>query len=364
MTTVPFGRDGDLDGGDEFDCAPPPPGLAVRYHRGWRAFAIWCAATERRALPGAPLTLLEFLAEHPGAVATQAGRITAVNAAHRAAGLPAPGRAEALRQALDDDRAQRAARIRAVVDAILPQIPRWGWPAGLAGRRNAALLTLAGTGLPRAAIAALTVGDVIDGEPVGDREVIHLGTAPWATLTSSDDPDRCPVTALRGWLDVRGALQRYSGHALLAHVLENHTLPTIPLHTVDPGQPLFVLLDRHGYAPTPHTDTPGTPPTLPALSVDSVRAVITRHLSGQPVRYRIRPRPATATDPALAPESEPVVEIELSNDYYERGAAARRRDAELLADVNDRLDAVLAQMDDWLTRTDALINDTIGGHAP
>lgn len=354
--------DGDMD--SEFAYVPPPPGLASRYHRSWRAYAIWCAAAERRALPTAPLTLLEFLAEHPGAVATQAGRITAVNAAHHAAGLSAPGRAEALRQALDDDRAQRAARIRAVVDAIVPQIPRWGWPAGLAGRRNAALLTLAATGLPRATIAALTVGDVKDGGRIGGREIVHLGTAPLVTLTAGDDPDRCPVAALRGWLDVRGALQRYSGHAVLAHALENHTLPTIPLHSVNPGQPLFVLLDRHGYAPTPHTDTPGTPATLPALGVDSVRSVIARHLSGQPVRYRTRPRTTTFDDPAPTPEREPIVEIELSGDYYERGTAARRRDAELLSDVNDRLDAVLAQMDDWLTRTDALIDDVTRGGTP
>ncbi|MFE3280048.1 hypothetical protein [Nocardia sp. NPDC059239] len=364
MTAVTPDLDDGHGAGGEFECAPAPPGLAVRYHRGWRTYAIWCAGAGRRALPTAPLTLLEFLAEHPGTVATQAGRITAVNAAHRAAGLPTPGRGEALRQALDDDRAQRAARIRAVADAVVPQIPRWGWPAGLAGRRNAALLTLAATGLPGAAIAALTVGDVLPGGEVGGREIIHLGTTPLATLTAGDDPARCPVTALRGWLDVRGALQRYSGHALLAHALDNHTLPPIPLHSVDPGQPLFVLLDRHGYAPTPHTDTPGTPPTLPALGVDSLRAVITRHLSGQPVRYRTRPRPSAPADPSFAPEPEPLVEIELSSDYYERGTAARRRDAELLADVDDRLDAVLAQLDDWLTRTETLINDTIGGGTP
>ncbi|MTE11510.1 hypothetical protein [Nocardia aurantiaca] len=121
-----------------------------------------------------------------------------------------------------------------------------------------------------------------------------------------------------------------------------------------------MLLDRHGYAPTPHTDTPGAPPTLPALGVDSISAVITRHLSGQPVRYRTRSRTTASGDPAPTPEPEPIVEIELSRDYYEIGTAARRRDAELLADVDDRLDAVLAHMDDWLTRTDALIADTLG----
>ncbi|MFJ9371205.1 hypothetical protein ACIRRA_43320 [Nocardia sp. NPDC101769] len=260
MNAVTPDHDHDLDDVDdpdgEFVCAAPPPGLPARYHRGWRDYAIWCAAVQRRVLPTAPLTMLEFLAEHPGATATLAGRITAVNAAHRAAGHAVPGRAEALRQALDDDRARRAARIRAVVEAIVPRIPRWGWPAGLAGRRNAALLTLAGTGLPRAAIAALTLGDVVTTTDADGRVLVHLGGAPLATLTAADDPDRCPVTALRGWLEVRGALQRYSGHALLAHALENHTLPPIPVESVDPGQPLFVLLDRHGYAPTPHTDTP------------------------------------------------------------------------------------------------------------
>ncbi|MEU1430887.1 hypothetical protein ABZ412_27830 [Nocardia sp. NPDC005746] len=54
----------------------------------------------------------------------------------------------------------------------------------------------------------------------------------------------------------------------------------------------------------------------------------------------------------------------LSSDYHERGTAARRRAAELLADVDVRLDAVLAQMDEWLARTDALINDAIGDPTP
>ncbi|MFJ9370697.1 hypothetical protein ACIRRA_40630 [Nocardia sp. NPDC101769] len=210
----------------------------------------------------------------------------------------------------------------------------------------------------RVAIAALTIGDVVTTTDADGRVLVHLGGAPPTTLTAADDPDRCPVTALRGRLEVRGALQRYSGHALLAHALENHTLPPISVESVDPGQPLFVLLDRHGYAPNPHTDTPGAPPTLPALGVDSISAVITRHLSGQPVKYRTRPWRPVPDDPGEVPE--PIVEIELAGDYYERGTAARRRDAELLADVDDRLDAVLAQMDDWLTRTGALIADTLG----
>lgn len=39
------------------------------------------------------------------------------------------------------------------------------------------------------------------------------------------------------------------------------------------GHGIALHIDRWGYAPAPHTDTPGTPPTLPALGVDSLAAV-------------------------------------------------------------------------------------------
>lgn len=334
----------------EFDYVPPPFGLKRRYHADWRQFAVWCAAADRDALPAATLTVAEFLADHPGKPSTQAGRLTAINRAHDAAGHPAPGRAEAIRQALDESRARRVAAVRRAVDRLLPDIPRWGWPGGLAGRRNAAILAVAATGLSYARIARMTIGDIA----CSDRE-IQLGTQPLVSILATGESCRCPVAALRGWLEVRPALQRYNGHALVKAALEAQTLPGIALDTVDPDQPLFLRLDRHGYAPMPFVSAPGQSPAIPALPADSIASIVAAHLRGEPPKYRNLPPHTNADD--QSDTSPKLFESELSNDYYERGTAARRRGAELLADVNDDLDAILGQMDDWMARTDELLRD-------
>lgn len=337
---------------NEFAYTPAPFGLSRRYHRHWRQFAFWCSAAERRALPAATLTVAEFLADNPGKPATQAGRLTAINRAHQASDLPAPGRAEAIRQALDESRARRIARLRNQVDELLAQIPSWGWPGGLAGRRNAAILTLAAAGLSSAQMARLTLGDVVFAEGA-----IHLGTQPLVTLTATGAGPRCPVAAVRGWLDVRPALQRYNGHALLKSTLESQTLPGIPSSAVDPGQPLFIRLDRHGYSPMPFVAAPGQSAVLPPLPADSIASIVAAHLTGRPPKYPIQQR--YSDDPDRIDNAEPMVEPDLGNDYYERGTAARRRDNERLADVDDRLDAILEQMDDWMARTDELLRDAL-----
>lgn len=337
---------------DEFSYTPAPFGLSRRYHRHWRQFAFWCSAAERRALPAATLTVAEFLADNPGKPSTQAGRLTAINRAHEVSDLPAPGRAEAIRQALDECRARRVARLRNQVDELLPQIPTWGWPGGLAGRRNTAILTIAAEGLSYAQTARLTLGDV-----VLDENAIHLGTQPLVTLTATGDASRCPVAAVRGWLDVRPALQRYNGHALLKNALESRTLPGIPASTVDPGQPLFIRLDRHGYSPMPFVSGPGQSAVLPPLPADSIASIVAAHLTGRMPKYPIQQRYSVVND--RTDIAEPILEPDLGNDYYERGTAARRRDNERLADVDDRLDAILEQMDDWMARTDELLRDAL-----
>ncbi|MEV6071881.1 hypothetical protein AB0L82_35530 [Nocardia sp. NPDC052001] len=339
----------DMD--DEFGYAPAPSGLAQRYHRSWREFAIWCAAADQDPLPAAPWTVLSYLVDHPGRSTTVAGRVTAINSAHAAAGLPAPGRAESLRQALDEARAQRAARRRAAVDRMLPRIPVWGWPGGLAGRRNAALLVLAAHGLPHAEVARLTLGDITYGD-----NAIHLGSQPMLTVAATGDPYRCPAAALRAWLVVRPALQRYNGHMLVENALRARTLPGISADTVDPDQPLFLPVDRHGYTPTPYTERAGVPPTLPALSADSIAAIVTGHLAGHWPKYATQQHDSTrdaGMDPISEPESD---DVGLGQDYYERGAAARRRDHHILAEIPDLLDDAITRMQALLDHTDAILH--------
>lgn len=339
-------------GDEDFVVTPAPVGLADRYRRDWWKFAVWCAGAERSALPASTITVAEFLADNPAKAATQAGRLTAVNRVHELSGLPAPGRSESIRQTLDVTRARRFGQTRLRVDRLLPSIPVWGWPSGLAGRRNAAMLVLVAAGLPYAEVARLTLGDLVDG--AGE---IRVGSQPLVTLCAGSDPYRCPVSAVRSWLQVRPALQRVHGHDVVRSALETRTLPGIASATVDSGQPLFIRLDRYGYAPAPFVAAPGEGAVLPPLSAAAIAAIVDAHFSGQPLRYRNR-RIVSTVDGGV--EAFELVDTDLSDDYYERGTAARRRDAEMLDDIDERLDAVLEQMDAWMAHTDKLIDEAFG----
>ncbi|MCQ4121014.1 integrase [Rhodococcus tibetensis] len=106
-------------------------GLSRMRARAPASFADWCAACDHRAVPAHPSVLAQFLAEHPAADGTQRRRVTAINAVHTEAELPAPGRAELIRQLLNAARADRLARTRERVAQVVLRIPVIGWPGGL-----------------------------------------------------------------------------------------------------------------------------------------------------------------------------------------------------------------------------------------
>ncbi|MGW4126131.1 hypothetical protein [Nocardia sp. NPDC004711] len=80
------------------------PGLRGEQAREWRQFACRAAAAELPALPTTTDTVLAYLAENPGTPATQRGRVSALDAAHKAKQMPIPGAAEAVRRALNPGR--------------------------------------------------------------------------------------------------------------------------------------------------------------------------------------------------------------------------------------------------------------------
>ena len=63
------------------------------YRAAWRAFAAWCEAEGRAALPADPLTVADYLAfavqQHKAS--TLAVHVAAIRAAHRAAGAGVVG---------------------------------------------------------------------------------------------------------------------------------------------------------------------------------------------------------------------------------------------------------------------------------
>jgi hypothetical protein len=147
------------------------------YASDWVRFAGWCADRELAALPAAPATLGAYLtaaatdpAAHPPGYtpATLARWTAAVNFAHRRAGHPAPGAHPHVGELLAGIRRERGrpperrdALVTADLRVILAALPRAGWPAVVAARRDAAILVLGFAGaFRRGELAALDVADV------------------------------------------------------------------------------------------------------------------------------------------------------------------------------------------------------------
>ena len=140
-------------------------GVGRRYRYEWALFADWCVAMEHRLLPADSATILDFLIANPAGTATQVRRVSAINWVHRRHGQPEPGAAPALREALDSRRQHRLADLRVHLASILHRLPESGWPQGVFGRRDAALLLFAGGGLSFEQISRLRREQVsVDGD--------------------------------------------------------------------------------------------------------------------------------------------------------------------------------------------------------
>jgi len=192
-------------------------------------FADWRAATGRTSdAPVDEAELDAFFAEVPGAASTLARRRRILEVAGlappRKPPPAAPGRA-------------------ADLDAALRVIPVGGWPDGLVGRRDAALLVAARVaGLRRPQMRALVVGGPLPDLPVVDAR-----------------PSVCPACALSrwvrtllvagdiGWGEVRSQLAELP--AAPASDTDGHdcvrTMPTCrsPIRSV----PLLSGIDRYGW---------------------------------------------------------------------------------------------------------------------
>lgn len=309
-----------------------PAGLSVEQARLWNEFVIWCTASGHAPLPTADgaeratsaVALHGYLrANRRDRAGTRRARVTAVNAAYRAHGHPLPGLAEPVRRLLNPGRADRYADISVRVDALLPDIPTHGWPIGVHGRRDAALLVLAAAGLSFPVLAGLRQGDVT----ITD-DAVTVGEQPLVVLPATGDLHRCPVRVLRRW----AAVVRLVPHHLAAAALESGlTTRTPPL-----GEDEFM----HGYGDAAlfgGFDVRGRPTghigTVDHVDADHLTEVAAARLAG---------RTGTHLEPLPEPEAEvvPEPEIVLDPTAFDRGIVKRRAHNDLAA-LLDRLDQMI-----------------------
>ncbi len=354
---------------------PAPPGLPAGYAYEWARFVDWCTATDTTALPAHPVTVAEFLHDHPAPPPTQRRRLAAVTAAHTTAGHPSPARAAAIRALLhpvastDGQQAAGAARPQAGGD-VLSGLASTGWPHGLFGRRDALLVLLTGAGLGPAAAVRLHRADLTttaDGQ-------LQITTGPFdrVLLPPARDTRRCPGCVHRRWTDVLDAVHTDPTRRTLRATLHATTAPTAdsPHPCAQPpaaapsalagdlGGLLLTRIDGWGWLPwEDHT----------GLTPKAAARIVHAHRTGAPPTHRALPAPDPgAADPGDQDEAAattpppPAVPHSTAADRAARAAAAARRrraDLDTLTAATDALTGLDARLQDLLQRTLDLLDD-------
>jgi hypothetical protein len=306
--------------------------------RHWGLFADWCTAFNHCPLPAAPETVLAFLAELPTGSATVGRRLHAIDAANRTAGWPAPSAAPAFDELLRPARPPRFDPD--LVGRALEVIPIGGWPTGIVGRRDAALVALVCTaGLTRRQIQALR--SALD----GDGQLV-APTLP--TLPSTPRPGTCPACAVTRWLRVHAMVVTGGWRTVRAALADLGETPadtdithacTRPLTWPVAGEwavgPLFAPIGPRG-----------TPETW-ALSTRSITAIVATRLSPPTLSA-----PEDGWDEPTAGTSGRT----WGDDDRARVLAERKAAIDRFADIETRLDQADAYAETILQRLNTALN--------
>ncbi|WIE74152.1 hypothetical protein [Curtobacterium sp. MCJR17_020] len=209
----------------------------------WNRFVAWCAATGQAALPAAPAAIEQFLAAFPGAASTQRLRRSSIRAHHLAAGYPDPFPALQGR-VWPHQSAPHSVAVREVLAAI----PKYRYPLGLRGRRDAFLIVLLGVlHLTRREAQTVTADDVA---------VTSIVRICGKVVPSADDPAACAACAVTRWLRVVGPVWTGFRGDLIG--LLDPTRGNLDVHDCEqpvPGEwrraeQLLLPVDVHGWART------------------------------------------------------------------------------------------------------------------
>ena len=281
----------------------PDTELLLEAH--WGRFVAWCTATGHKPLPATAATIEQFLTQFPGAASTQRLRRHAIRAHHLAAGLTDPiptvqARVWPRREAPD----------RAAVETVLAAIPKYRYPIGLRGRRDAFLIVLLGT-------LHLTRGQarIVAPDDVAVTSIIRIRGH---VVPSSDDPASCPACAVTRWLRIVEPV--WTGFRSDAIRLLDPTKGNLDQHDCEqplPGEwrraeQLLLPLDLHGWART------GV-----ALSGRSMTSIIPRR------RDAVAKGPIVEVLGAVARQPSRFDALTLQETYTELGATDAAVDAAL-----------------------------------
>ncbi|WP_257014441.1 hypothetical protein [Rhodococcus sp. ACPA1] len=179
-----------------------------------------------------------------------------------------------------------------------------------------------------------------------DTLVLRAGEEGWVRVTTESGVD--PTAVYWNWVEVLGFLDRYPSTQLLAGRLDKGAeLAAFAANARRDERPLLTPIDRWGH--TPFAPTP--------LTGHSVAGLVRAHLTGQaPVHKRPPARtPTLLHENAVAPVA---VDVDLDQDYYDRGIVARRNAHTRLETVTDILDGIDDEADKLLADLLAILDRT------
>jgi hypothetical protein len=209
----------------------------------WGRFVAWSEAADHKSLPPTAATIEQFLTLFPGSASTQRLRRHAIRAHHLAAGLPDPIPIAEARVWPRPEAPDQTA-----VGGVLAAIPKYRYPVGLRGRRDAFLTVLLGTlHLTREQARTITPADVAVTSIVRIRG--HV-------VPSVDDPASCAACAVTRWLRIVGPV--WTGFRGDVIRLLDPTKGNLDRHDCEQAVPgewrraeqLVLPLDIHGWART------------------------------------------------------------------------------------------------------------------
>jgi len=321
----------------------------------WALFADWCAVTGHDPLPATPETVLMFFGDCAASAGTLGRRLTAIDAAHRAAGVTPPERTGQVRDVL---RGRPAPPVRQELDseqveAALRRLPSHGWINGWFGRRDRALLVLAQAGVPYRRIAALTAGDIT----LADTVATINTTIGLVTLYPDEDPVVCGPCALVRWLRaLHLALTSPATRTLAGAIDRSPAVDGASPHLCRSRRPL----------PTGIAEVPLLPPIDPRghlsitprpLSPHSVSHLARDNTTGPGAVHRVDPQTPDEQQPPppatpVAPPPTPYTARD-----WEQAVARRRADQAHLRGVDRTLDETDRKAADLNRRILALLAD-------
>jgi len=336
--------------------------------RHWLLFVDWCTATGRSSLPADPDTVAAFLAELPAGAATIARRARAIDAAHRAAGHPSPSEAHELDEVLgrhpDPPRFDPD-----LVAWALQAIPVGGWPTGIVGRRDAAIVAFVCiAGLTRTQVQTLRTGPA-QGPPLGRRDDL-LGSGHgsvdarcqvgergdpiplWEGMARSARPGSCPACAVSRWVRVAAALEERGWRAVRAELADYGESPAEAEVTHDCARPFAWTVTGGGRSPlVVGIDRHGTPETGWAISTRAITGI---------VADRLRRGEQTKRAEWVVEANQAAVAAR-GGERLPWGREQRRRAAERFAEVEATLDEMEQEAEAIMARVHAAMGDELPG---